>query len=169
MKLVTKTGTGLARMINFLAALAAVLIVSAMVFICFGVAMRYFMHNPQGWVIEIATYSIVFSTFLGAAWVLQREKHVKIDIVVNRLNPRNQAMLGIVTSIIGAIVCLFIVVYGAMVTLDFFQRGIWFPGDIEVPQAVLSAIIPLGCFFLFVQLVRRSYGYLERWRASPKK
>ena len=99
-KLITKSRSPFDSTVNFLAFLAALLIVFAMLIVIFEVVMRYFFRNPQGWVIEIAEYSIVFFTFLGVTWVLREEKHVTMELIVNRLKPRSRVMLGIITSIL---------------------------------------------------------------------
>ncbi len=154
--------------INVLAVLGAIIIVFVFVTVSLEVVLRYFLHNPMNWVVQTAQYSLIFITFLGAAWVLRLDKHVTMEIVLNRLQPRNQNLLRAITSIAGALICLVLVIYGIQVTLDLFQRGIYDPQVLDVPMAPLVAVIPLGSFMLFLQFLRRGYGYLERWRASPR-
>lgn len=155
--------------INVLAVLGAILIAFVFVTVSLEVVLRYFLHSPMNWVVQTSQYSLIFITFLGAAWVLRLDKHVTMEIVLNRLQPRNQDLLRTITSIAGALICLVLVVYGIQVTLDLFQRGIYDPQVLDVPMAPLVAIIPLGSFMLFLQFLRRGYGYLERWRASPRQ
>jgi len=168
MKLLMKIGTAIDRVIDILATVVIILIVFSLVFICFGVVMRYFLHRPQGWVVQFVGYSIVFMTFLGAPWILRADKHAKMDILVNYLKPRKQAMLDFATSILGAIICLIIVVYGTEVTVDFFQRNVWVADVIELPEGPLFAIIPFCFCFLFLQFLGKAHRHLERWKASPK-
>ena len=157
------------RITNSLAALGGVLIITAMVTITFGVVMRYLLHRPPVWVVETTEYILVWFTFLAAAWILRKEGHVKVEIVVSRLSPRAQALLGIITSIIGAVLCSILVVYGSQVVWDHFQRNILMDSMLQPPKAPLLAIIPIGSFFLLIQFLRRSYGSLERWKASSGK
>ena len=155
--------------INVLAVLGAILIAFVFVTVSLEVVLRYFLHSPMNWVVQTSQYSLIFITFLGAAWVLRLDKHVTMEIVLNRLQPRNQDLLRTITSIAGALICLVLVVYGIQVTLDLFHRGIYDPQVLDVPMAPLVAISPLGSFMLFLQFLRRGYGYLERWRASPRQ
>jgi TRAP-type C4-dicarboxylate transport system permease small subunit len=103
------------------------------------------------------------------AWVLKIEGHVKIDLVVNRLNPRNQCLVNSITSILGAITCLVLLWYGTKVSWELFERGTITNTILELPSAPLFAIVPIGSFLLFIQFLRRSYGYLKSWKGSSSK
>jgi len=151
------------------ATLAAVIIAFVVIAVSFEIAMRYFLNRPQVWVMEIVEYCLLFITFLGAAWVLKREGHVKLDIVLNRLKPKNEAMVNAITSVIGAVIFLAIAWYGAVTTWDNFVRGFWVASELEPPRAPIIAIIPIGSLLLFIQFLRRTYGYLRSWRTSPDK
>ena len=167
MKLLTKAGTIFDRTINYLAFLAAAIIIFNMLSVSAEVIMRYFLKRPMVWVNEVTEITLLFITFLGTAWLLKREGHVKVDIVTGHLNPRAQALLGIISSIIGIIVCMILVWYGIQVSYNYTQGGLYEPTLLELPKGPLLAIIPIGSFLLLIQFVRRTYGYLQRFRASP--
>jgi len=169
MKLLTKAGIIFDRTINYLAFMAAVLIIFTMLSVGAEVVMRYFLRRPMIWVMEITEISLLFVTFLGTAWLLKREGHVKVDIVTGHLNPRAQDLLGIISSIIGIIVCLVLVWYGIHVSYDYIQGGLYEPTLLELPKGPLLTIIPIGSFLLLIQFVRRTYGHLQHFRASPNK
>ncbi len=153
------------RVVGSLAVLGAVLIIIAMLIVTLEVVMRYLLHRPPVWVLETTEYILVWFTFLAAAWILKKEGHVKVEIVVSRLRPRAQALLGIITSITGVILCSLLVIYGSQVVWDHFQRNILMDSLLAPPKAPFLAIIPIGSFLLLLQFLRRSYGSLERWKA----
>jgi len=157
------------RIIDLLASLAGGLILFMMLSICIDVVLRYFLNRPLTWGVEISEYILLWSTLLSVAWVLKIEGHVKIDLVVNRLNPRNQCLVNTITSILGAITCLVLLWYGTKVSWEFFERGTITNTILELPSAPLFAIIPIGSFLLFIQFVRRSYGYLKSWKLPSNK
>jgi TRAP-type C4-dicarboxylate transport system permease small subunit len=128
------------------------------------VIMRYFLRSPLVWVVEISEVLLLFITFLGAAWVLKKEGHVKMDIVLSRFKPRAQAMANVVTSILSAIVVSLLVWYGILVTLEHYQRGLYQPTLLEIPNAAVLFIIPLGALLLVIQLIRRAYMYILVWK-----
>ena len=155
--------------LNLFGVLAALTIIFMMLAVTYEVVMRYFLNRPTIWVIEVVEWSMVWITFLGAAWVLRTGGHVKMDIVLNRLSPRAQVLLNVVTSIIGALICLTLFWYSSQLTWDHFLRGVLESRMLAVPKAPLLVIIPVGSFLLFIQFLRRAYGYLSRWKALRDK
>ena len=164
-KLQTKATSVFDRALSVSAFAAAAFIILIMLTICFDVVTRRIGY-PQRWTIEIAEDYMIFITFLGAAWLLKKEGHVRMDILVNALNPKTQALLGIITSIIGIVISLYLVVWGSLTTWDHYQRGIFQMTPLLMPTAPLLAIIPIGSILLLIQFLRRTYGYLGVWRTA---
>jgi C4-dicarboxylate transporter DctQ subunit len=155
------------RLMDSFAVVGAILIIYIMAATCLEVVARR-VRYPQKWVMETTEYSLLFITFLATAWLLRGEYHVRMDILTNALNQRAQALLGVISSILGIIVSLVLVIFGSIVTWDYLQRGVFRPTPLLTPSAPLYAIIPLGSFFLLIQFVRRTGGYLKIWSTSRK-
>jgi C4-dicarboxylate transporter DctQ subunit len=169
MKLLTKITAMFDTIINLLAYLSIGLFIFAWFSVCTEIVMRYFLNHPLVWVVEISEYILVYMTFLGATWLLKKEGHVSIDIVPMFLSPRNDALLNIITSILGAISCLAFAWYAGLVTWDHFQRGIYDLKFLTLPLAPLFAPLCIGSFLLFIQFVRRTNAYMEKWRKTRDK
>jgi len=92
-----------------------------------------------------------------------------MDLLINRLNPRTQALVDAITSILCAIMCLVVVWYGTKVTVYYFRKGLYIPEVLNLPNGVLTVIIPAGCLLLFIQFVRRANEYLEKWTGSERQ
>ena len=152
------------RLLDILMVLAIIILVFGWLSVCFEVIMRYFVGKPQIWVIEFVEYSLLYICFLGAPWLLRQDGHVKVDVLLNRLNPRNQALLNTITSGLATILWLLLTWYTAGTTLKAFQMGYYTATILEVPKAPLYAVMPLGSFLLFVQFSRRTYGYLMHYK-----
>jgi len=168
LKLLTRSGTIFDRIIGFLFFLASVILALGVLIISVDVVLRYFVRQPLGWVIEVVAFSLLFITFLGAAWVLRIERHVKVDLVLNLLNPGARAALNITTSVLGGIMCLLLAWYSGHLTWDLFQSGERTITVLEWLKAPLVAVIPLGSFLLSIQFLRRAYAYLVRWRRAVR-
>jgi len=130
---------------------------------------RYFLNRPLKGVTELAGYSLLYITFLGAAWLLKKEGHVKMDIVLNQLMPKNQALINAITSILVAICCLCATWYGARSAWEYFLTGYYEVSQLSIPVFHLSAVVSFGFLLLFIQFLRRGYGYLESWRILREK
>ncbi|MBA7707404.1 hypothetical protein ES703_116276 [subsurface metagenome] len=169
MKLVRKLTINFDRTINAMTFLAGILLIFMMLSVSVAVASRYFLGCPIGWVLESSQYILLYITFLVAAWVLRGEGHVKMDIILNRLNPRAQSLINTITSAISVIVCFILTWFGVKVTWHFYQVGYFTTTLLELPKFIFIAVIAAGSFLLFIQFVRRTYGYLRSWRISPDK
>ena len=168
-QVITKVTAIFDRVIDILAVVAGVTLIYISLFVSADITARSLLHRTIPHVIAITEILLVFIAFLVAAWLLKGEGHVKMDFVLDRFKSEHQCLINLIASILSAITCLVITWYGAEVTLDFFQRGIGLTGTLEIPKAPLLVIIPVGFFLLFIQFLRRGYGYLEEWRALRNK
>ncbi len=136
--------------------LAGALLIFIMLSVCSEVVLRTFFDISQMWVTEIAECTLLYITFLASAWVLREEAHVRVDIVVGQLEERTARGLNILSSLIGVFVSVVLTVFGAMVTWDYFQRGIYTPSALEIPVHLIQVVIPVGSLLLSAQFVRRA-------------
>jgi TRAP-type C4-dicarboxylate transport system permease small subunit len=155
------------RTIDIAAFLAGVLLIFLMLSVTLEVALRYFWGRPTSWVVEIAGYILLFIPFLVAAWVLKREGHVKMDLVLSRFSMKTQSLVNAITSIVSAIICLVLTWFGAKAALYFI--GYQTPTVLMLPKSMIIAIIFIGSFLLSIQFLRRAYGYLGSWRTPEKE
>ncbi|MEW5920843.1 MAG: TRAP transporter small permease [Bacillota bacterium] len=155
--------------LNSFSLLAGTLIILVMLLVSAEVIMRYFFNIPIYWATEISEYSLLYITFLGTAWLLREDGHVKIDFLVQVLSGKPRAFLGIFSSAIGIISCAIIVVYGSQVTWDFYRRGVFNPTLLYFPRAYLFFIIPLGCLLLTIQFCRRLSQEIGEYREVAVK
>jgi TRAP-type C4-dicarboxylate transport system permease small subunit len=100
-------------------------------------------------------------TFLGAAWLLRRGGHIRIDTIVIRLDPKTREILDIIVTTLGCVVCAIIVWFGTQKTFDLYQRGIMDVKGVTLPKFPLFLIIPLGGFMLLVQFIRNLFTHLK--------
>jgi C4-dicarboxylate transporter DctQ subunit len=125
---------------------------------------RYLFGQSLMWVVEISEISLLFITFLGAGWVLKKGGHVNVDIFLNKQPIQRQAIFMATTSIIGAISVLPLIWYGTKVTWIHYQKGLYEPTALNIPDVAVLFIIPLGSLLLFIQLLRRAYHSVHDWR-----
>ena len=156
-----KIGTIFDRFLDVLAVLAGILLVCASFGVGVMIFSRYFLNRPMGWMIEIAEYILLHLTFLLAAWVLKRDAHVKMDVVVEFLGPRIRLFLNVFGSILGAMVCIVLVWFGTKVTWHLYQSGTLTPTYLEVPKFPLTIVIPFGSLLFMIQFIRRAYGFIR--------
>jgi C4-dicarboxylate transporter, DctQ subunit len=155
------------KVVTVFAIIAGCLIIGLMLLVNLDVLLRGVNH-PTSWGVEISGYLLLFTAFLGAAWLLRDDGHVSVDIVFNRLSPKGQALLNFITSIIGTISCLVLTLYSCQVTLRNYQEHIYVATLLQPPSFALLIVIPIGGFLLFIQFVRRTFRHLQIWTRIRK-
>lgn len=149
------------KLIDALAFLGALLMGGMALWITYEVLMRYFLQRPTFWAVDLSEYAMLWAAFLAAPWVLRREGHVRVEVFIERMNPRRQRRLGFIISVIGAIVCAIMAWQGAATVWDFYVRGTNVAREWQVPQFVVYLVIPIGSAFLTLEFVRRAGRYLR--------
>jgi TRAP-type mannitol/chloroaromatic compound transport system permease small subunit len=78
---------------------ASWLVLIVVVFVVYEILMRYVFHLPTLWVSESMVFGCGITYVLGAAWALQDNRHVKIDLIYGRLTPRQRAIIDSITFV----------------------------------------------------------------------
>ena len=151
------------------AVLAAVLMIAVMLATSIKVIFRYGLREGLIGVDQISGTMLLYIAFLGAAWVLRREEHVTLDIVLNAVRPAIRRNLLIVSSVVGGLICLVLAAAGVVEVISSLQRGVKIPAEIEYLRAINLAVIPLGCLLLGLQFLRRAWLFPDRERPTPTR
>jgi C4-dicarboxylate transporter DctQ subunit len=155
--------------LDFFAILAMILISVTAVVTTAEICMRFFFNKPLMWSMEVTEYCLIWMTFLGTAWVLRKEGHVMVDVIVTRIPKTSRHMLDTILSIIGILMCLLLTWYGAKVTLHYIQTGRTM-STILMPQTwIMYIIIPIGSLLLTIQFIRRTLKHFNLWKTSRSK
>ena len=67
-----------------------------MLIIGFEVIMRIF-DSPQIWVFDITLYTAGIAYVVGGAYTHLKNRHVRMDVLFDRLSPRTQSLLDLIT------------------------------------------------------------------------
>lgn len=136
------------RLNDWLAQASAILIALMMLTVVYDVVARLVFRAPTLWVIDVNEYLLVYVTFIPAAWILLRDGHVKVELVVQRLGPRGQHVMGLISNFIGLVYCVILTWQGWLVTWQAYVNGYRFSTALAAPQWPIYAIIPLGAAWL---------------------
>jgi len=166
-KILRKVSIIFDKTLDVLAVFAAGLIIIITLLVATEIVSRSFFNWPILAVVEVSEYSLLFITLLGAAWLLKKDGHVKLELLLNWISPRFQIHVNTFTSILGAIACLMVSWYTAQLTWQSYQIGSYFSTVLQAPKYPVLAVIPAGFFLIFIQFMRRTYGYMVKIRVSP--
>ena len=80
--------------------------------VCLEVILRYFFSAPLLGMIQFSEIGLLYIAFLGAAWNLRRDQHVRIEVVYVLLPLRWRHFADISGALLGFFICLVLVIYG---------------------------------------------------------
>jgi TRAP-type C4-dicarboxylate transport system permease small subunit len=110
------------------------------------------------WVVEVSEYSLPLATFLAAPWLLYRNEHVRLDMLLGAV-PRSAArLLDALAELIGIAVSLVFVWYGVRVIADSRALGSMVFKTLVFPEWWLFVPVPVCFALLAVEFVRRMLG-----------
>ena len=148
--------------------ISAIMLIGLTFIVGADITLRYLFNKPLGWVKEVSEYTLVGLGFLVAAWILKDDAHVKMDLVLNKVGSRTQTMMNIITSGISTIVVLITTWFTLRVIVDFYRTKLVAPTVLEPPKWILLTPIFVGCFLLAIQFIRRTYGFIGKWKTLSK-
>jgi len=160
-----KLGIAWDKCLDALFVVSAAAVVSATLLTLSDIVSRQFFGSAQGWAIEISEYSLVYMAFFGAAWLLREEGHIKVEIIVELLNARHQALMGVATSSVGVVVTAALAYFGSVTTIEEYLAGtVRTESPIKPFLYPLLLPIPVGAAALCIQFLRRTTTYFNQWK-----
>jgi TRAP-type C4-dicarboxylate transport system permease small subunit len=143
-------------LLNVFAVVSGMLLVIMMVATVVRVVARAFFNHGILGVDQISGTMMVYIAFLGAAWVLRKDGHVTVDIFLTILPQKARRALEILGSLVASGACLAICYFSVLAIRLSLQRGIVVAAELEIPRAVNLIVIPIGCFLLGIEFIRRA-------------
>ena len=104
---------------------------------CWQVFTRYILSNPSSWSEELVGYLFAWMSLFGACLVTGERGHMNIPLLVERVKPGVQKILGIFAEIIACVFAIVILVYGG-VQISSLAMG----------QMTSSLGVPIGVFYV---------------------
>lgn len=152
------------RVFDFLAMVIGLILVFMTLSIGYSIFARAVKLPGPLWIVQFNEYAMLFATFLGAAWLLSKGKHVSIELVASRFGRKGHRILGLFHSLMGMAVTAILCWFGTATTFENFQRKVIHVQAVDVPMAYILFVIPLGFFLLFLQFLRDFVAEIDEIR-----
>ncbi len=139
----------------YCAILGAVLLFFTASIICIEVTGRAFGAPSRLWVLETSEYSLLYISFLGAPYLLEKNMHVVIDIVYTSMTKNLRLFFQGLNSILGFLVCIILTIVGVMVVVEQYDLGV---REITVMRPLswwLTAALPIGTGLMSIQFIEQ--------------
>ena len=153
-------------LVRVLCVLSVVLIVAMMLGICAEVMLRIAGFPSIVGLVELTEYALFASTFFVAPYLLRTNQHVRVDIVMSRVDPEDAkrvecgalAVIMAISAVAGVV--------GALIMLKSASDGTLVFKDLIFPRWWLEWIIPLSALAMLLQALEMLLELL-RSRATP--
>lgn len=147
-------------LVHALAVIAALVLGAMALLVTFDVIARNLRFGAFPWILEISEYSLPLATFLVAPWLLERNEHVRLDLLLQALSEPVARSIERLADLLGIAICAIFVVYSLRLIADSMQLGSRIYKTVEFPEWWTFAPVPL-CFALLL------IGFARRLRRMP--
>lgn len=151
---------------RFAYAVATALVIVVAVAFIYEIIARFLFNSPSGFVNQLSAYALPVIGFLGAAGTLAHNGHVAVDVLVQKLSPKAQAGLAIVTDAFSVLLLLVVTVITVGVVMEFWESGYKeFSTSVSFPEYLPQIAMPVGLALLTMQQMRQFIGSIRRYGA----
>lgn len=123
---------------HFEEALMVLLMAAMSLLIGLQIFMRYVMGASLSWSEELARYFFIWTTYLGVAFAVRRDAHIRVTMLSDALPPRGQLALRLLSHVIFGAFAGYVMVQGWFMVEKTFRFG----------QKSASLGLPMGYVYL---------------------
>ena len=119
----------------WIAKVTSFLIIAAGAVLLFGVIMRYIFRQPVAFEGDVAWLLFVGMSLLTAAYVLRKDRHVRLDVLYSRFSPKGKEIMDVATFI-------FFLLFIGLLTWFLIAKAGWSVSVVErSPHSSFHALI----------------------------
>jgi TRAP-type transport system small permease protein len=138
-----------------LAGAAALLLGVMALLVTLDVVMRNVGLGTIAWVNEVSEYSLPVATLLIAPWLLHRNEHVRLDVLLTAVPRGASRWLQKFCDVIGIAICAVFVWYSVRLIFDSARIGSMMVKTLAIPEWWQYALVPVCFSLLAVEFARR--------------
>lgn len=143
------------RSVNTFLAIVTAWVIFAMTGIVFyATIMRYGFDKPPIWTNETSTFLLLFVTFIPLGFVMQQDRHMIIDLVVDRMSKETRRILNICNAGMAAVLfALFAWQGGKLAKMAFSYQ--WVSMEMNIPLGYPYLLLPIGSLVMVVSCLAK--------------
>ncbi len=139
-----------AGLLKALAVVAALLLGVTAFAVTLDVVARNLGLGTLSWILEVSEYVLPLATFFVAPWLLYRNEHIRLDVLLGAL-----PWLRHLVHLVGLAVSAVLVVYGVRTILNSLAQGSMIFKSVVFPEWWLYTPVPLCFGLLAIEFLRR--------------
>ncbi len=141
----------------------------AMVVILFmQVVSRYVFNNAFSWAEELAIILFVLSTYFGATAAITTKQHLRLEVITEKLSPKNKLRLEIVNNAFFALFNV-IVLTGVVPMVQRLRENGTETAVTHIPKWSVYIFLPVLFVLMIVRLIQSSMDNLKKIKALDEE
>jgi TRAP-type C4-dicarboxylate transport system permease small subunit len=158
---VQRVSVAYGHLLRALAFAAAALLLCMTLVVTGDIVLRNTIGSGFIWANEVSEYALYLTTLLVAPWLLREGRHVRLDLLLVMVPQRVAWRIEIVADVLGLLVCIFLVRYGAIMALESRRLGSITIKNLVFPEWWLLAPLPAIFALLGVEFIFRLHRLYE--------
>ena len=118
------------------------------------VIMRYIFHNSLSWSEELARYLFLYLIWIGAAYAVKRESHLRIQIILSKIPSKHLNKFEVFIYLIWLGFTMFLFLSSLKMTINIFSSGQLSPA-MRIPMGYAYVSIPLGTGLMCFRIIQK--------------
>lgn len=132
-----------------------IIITTGMIF--YEIVSRSFFNAPTSWATELSIYAIIGSCFIGAAYAVRANAHIKVDLLLHNVPVSMRKGMLIISSILGFLFSLTFTWFGWEHVMQSMELGFTSSSLLRIPMYLPVMLLPIGgillCFSFLLQCI----------------
>jgi len=128
-----------------------------LLFITFSISvdvfLRYVFGKPTIWITEVSTYLFLYVIYLGTAYALQLDMHIKVTFLLGFFGKRTQHIVDLITSILATLFTVVLLWQSSLMTWSAIKGKWTSPTALNAPYMYIYIIMVIGSFLLLLSFV----------------
>ena len=121
---------------------------------------RFLIRASIPWTEELARYCFIWLSFIGIATGVKRGRHMSVDILKEKCNPRQRQVLGFATDLVLFVIFAFVIWYGIDTTGQMMEMG-GKSAALGINKAYVYMACPVGLSLACIRMVQK---YILKWK-----
>lgn len=124
------------------------------------VGRKLFSHSVTG-AVELTEFMLVIVIFFSLAQTEMKDGHVKVDLIMSRFGHRTQAMVDMITQLIGFLLCG-VITWSTLIYAGKMRVSGEVSQDLWLPKFPFVYVVVLGCGILALALLVKFFAALTK-------
>lgn len=125
---------------------------------------RFVLDAPLVWTEELSRYTMIWLTFLGAAYALSIRAHIGMELVVDRLQGVMKQLLIVLAAAVSFVFFVLMVTKGFELSMRVMDQP---SAVLQIPMGIVYSVIPISGVILMLNLIDTTIKQLKE-EASAK-